>query len=398
MGGGRATLLKDTKELSVMGEVWAKRGNRISLVEHKGNYFIVPRLLVTANGGTCLRPWVLDRLLSMSQLKKDSDDALSITYHPGFACNLTCSYCYQVDSSGLRPQNKRDKAITTEQMARFLAGYARDMGKSEFSVTYLGGEPLLYIKDILDFHRCLTKFMPVNGSFLVTNGVLINEENIKYLKIIDCYTTQITIDGAEDVHNMYRKTKSGWGSYRKIIDSILLLLQEGFYVSIRVNVTSVSINSIESLLDDLYINLGHPNNMSIYFALIDNTNMYHDSIKESNEYIDKYVNAYRVAVKKGFKISRPGHSGYCSTCRTPRSELGYQPEGVVLTSSGKLYSCWDSAGQQSMEVGNVIDGYNPAAYEKSWVQCGYLDCNKLSQREAINSVILMLKDEFNMIL
>lgn len=70
MGGGRATLLKDTKELSVMGEVWAKRGNRISLVEHKGNYFIVPRLLVTANGGTCLRPWVLDRLLSMSQLKK----------------------------------------------------------------------------------------------------------------------------------------------------------------------------------------------------------------------------------------------------------------------------------------------------------------------------------------
>lgn len=157
----------------------------------------------------------------------------------------------------------------------------------------------------------------------------------------------------------------------------------------------MSINSIESLLDDLYINLGHPNNMSIYFALIDNTNMYHDSIKESNEYIDKYVNAYRVAAKKGFKVSRPGHSGYCSTCRTPRSELGYQPEGVVLTSSGKLYSCWDSAGQQSMEVGNVIDGYNPAAYEKSWVQCGYLDCNKLSQREAINSVILMLKDEFN---
>ena len=67
----------------------------------------------------------------------------------------------------------------------------------------------MYIKDILEFHRCLSGFMPINGGFLVTNGVLVNEENIKYLKMIDCYTIQITIDGAEDVHNMYRKLSRG---------------------------------------------------------------------------------------------------------------------------------------------------------------------------------------------
>ncbi len=53
-----------------------------------------------------------------------------------------------------RPQNKRDKAIHTEQMARFLAGYARIWGKSEFSDLLLGGELFVY-KRYSDFHRCL---------------------------------------------------------------------------------------------------------------------------------------------------------------------------------------------------------------------------------------------------
>ncbi len=102
-------------------------------------------------------------------------------------------------------------------MARFLAGCARDMGKSEFSVTYLGGEPLLYI--LLDFHRCLTKFLPVNGDFLVTNGVLVNKKkNIKYLKSYRLLYHSDYNDGAEDVHsNMYRKTKSGWGVIGRLL-------------------------------------------------------------------------------------------------------------------------------------------------------------------------------------
>ena len=45
---------------------------------------------------------------------------------------------------------------------------------------------------------------------------------------------------------------------------------------------------------------------------------------------------------------------------------------AVVSADGRLYSCWDSAGQADFEVGDLDSGYAPPAQmAERWVSCGY---------------------------
>ncbi len=88
------------------------------------------------------------------------------------------------------------------------------------SFSWHGGEPLLAG---LDFYRKAValqkKWKPagrtiING--IQTNGTLLDESWVKFLAE-ENFRLGISMDGPEDLHNQFRKTRDGKGSFQKVL-------------------------------------------------------------------------------------------------------------------------------------------------------------------------------------
>ncbi|WP_375713082.1 radical SAM protein [Trueperella bernardiae] len=85
--------------------------------------------------------------------KSKKPRVLTVAYMPGFACNLSCNYCYQrTDISHSRRKPILGKRpVSNEQISRFIHQFATTKKKQSIHLSLLGGEPLLYLDH---FDRC----------------------------------------------------------------------------------------------------------------------------------------------------------------------------------------------------------------------------------------------------
>ncbi len=133
-------------------------------------------------------------------------------------CNLSCSYCYL----GERKAPLFD--MTYEIADKSIDLLFHNMNtRIKPSITFWGGEPLLnfdLIKYIVLKSREFERKYSTQVYFtVITNGTILNH------KILDFFdkekvVIQISLDGNETIHNYYRKTKSGKGSFQIIINNL----------------------------------------------------------------------------------------------------------------------------------------------------------------------------------
>lgn len=145
----------------------------------------------------------------------------------GAACNLRCDYCYYIEKKNLYSSGHRVMSDST------LEHYIRTYIESSFSDNILfswhGGETLLAG---IDFFRKAVKLQnqyaagKIISNTLQTNGVLLNGEWCEFFRE-HRFLVGISIDGPEDIHDKYRKTISGMGSYKEVVKGIELLKQYG---------------------------------------------------------------------------------------------------------------------------------------------------------------------------
>ena len=147
-------------------------------------------------------------------------------------CNLSCIYCYADERSlsGDVLQFTDHKKIIDS-----INNIAKNV-----EIVLTGGEPLL-VSYALD----LAEYAKKNGNkpHLLSNGILINEENVKRISnIFDL--VKISLDGdASEVHDYHR----GKGSFIKTMKAIDLLIQNKASLKIAMTVTRKNINSIEGM-------------------------------------------------------------------------------------------------------------------------------------------------------
>ena len=131
-------------------------------------------------------------------------------------CNFRCVHCFHgIENS--------PKDIPLEIIKK-IVDQASEIGVFEFDIT--GGEPLLR-KDIKD----ILKYIHMNGmrTRLYTNGFLLNEEFIDFLKEIDIHCVRISVDGIDEkVHDEIRQCKS----FQRIMKNIDLLIEKDIDVEI----------------------------------------------------------------------------------------------------------------------------------------------------------------------
>ena len=131
-------------------------------------------------------------------------------------CNLNCSYCYQ---------HKINRSISFENIKN-LIDYEITRNEAYSIIYFYGGEPLLekeLIKDTINYinsKKCKTSFY----YGITTNGTLLDEAFIKYMKKNNFISIAYSIDGASETQNLNRKTFDGNETFNIVSDNFKKLL------------------------------------------------------------------------------------------------------------------------------------------------------------------------------
>lgn len=183
----------------------------------------------------------------------DQDDSnYHLVINPTMNCNFKCWYCYETHIKG-----SKMNIDVLENIIKHLENVICENGNlKSISISWFGGEPLLYYQDvilpILKRVKVLTTENSLNFySDFTTNGLLIKERMIRDFINYNCSHFQITLDGNRFLHDTVRFVSKSRGSYDDIIKNVQALCSAGIYVSLRINYTKTNLTGLEEIADDL---------------------------------------------------------------------------------------------------------------------------------------------------
>jgi len=160
----------------------------------------------------------------------------------GPACNLACSYCYYLETTGVFPEDEIFR-MPDGILEYYISQYIAASSDPEVLFVWHGGEPTLAG---LDFYRYAIelqqKYLPEGltcRNNLQTNGILLDDTWCSFLAD-NHFDVGVSIDGAQWIHNACRKDHLGYGTWEITAESIRRLKSHGIQPDLLCTVTSVS--------------------------------------------------------------------------------------------------------------------------------------------------------------
>ncbi|AXT72743.1 anaerobic sulfatase maturase [Vibrio sp. dhg] len=147
----------------------------------------------------------------------------------GAKCNIDCQYCFYLHKENLLHQPKQPK-MDDETLEAFVKSYIESQDGEEIVFSWQGGEPTLlgldYFRKVVELQK---KYKP-NGirieNDLQTNGILLNDEWCEFL-LANNFLVGLSIDGPEELHDKYRKTRSGKPTFHLVMKAVEKLQRHG---------------------------------------------------------------------------------------------------------------------------------------------------------------------------
>ena len=151
-----------------------------------------------------------------------------MTKPAGALCNLACKYCYYLEKSKLYTNNPRH-VMSDELLERFTRDYIAMQTSPNVLFTWHGGEtlmrPISFYKKALELQKKYAGGRNIDNS-IQTNGTLITEEWARFFKE-NHFLVGISIDGPQEFHDEYRKTRTGKPSFLQVMKGIQWLNRYG---------------------------------------------------------------------------------------------------------------------------------------------------------------------------
>lgn len=174
----------------------------------------------------------------------------SITLDVTESCPLRCDYCFTAGKTA-----RRMSLETARQAIDWLIAQAQDR---YLSVTFWGGEPLAnlpLIKEVVAYAKKEGAKHGKTFSFdMTTNGVLLKEETLAYLKS-ENINFMVSVDGTQEAQDAHRKFVSGRGSFDIVDKNLALAVQYFPGLTIRVTLTPDQLHHLPA--DLLYFREKH---------------------------------------------------------------------------------------------------------------------------------------------
>ena len=156
----------------------------------------------------------MDNLRSYAMLAKPVADS----------CNLACEYCYYADKSRLL--NTGTARMSPEVLEAYIRQSLEMHGRDAVvDFAWHGGEPTLagvdFYKAALELQRKYGAGRKIQNT-IQTNAACLTEDMCRFFRD-HAFRVGVSIDGPEELHNAYRKTRAGEGSFAATMAGIELL-------------------------------------------------------------------------------------------------------------------------------------------------------------------------------
>ncbi len=147
-----------------------------------------------------------------------------ITLFVAQTCNLKCTYCYgnegEYGNAGFMNYETAIKSVD------WLIKESKN--KKELGISFFGGEPLLnfkLIKKVANYALQQGEKFEKKFEFgITTNGLLLNDENIAFMKKYKIIPV-VSFDGPKKIQDKYRVFKNGNGTYDFALKKLKKLLE-----------------------------------------------------------------------------------------------------------------------------------------------------------------------------
>lgn len=261
-------------------------------------------------------------------------------------CNFFCDHC-----GSCAGRNTYTNELSEEEILETLKEIASAYNPKHITIAVTGGEPLLR-KDLFSI---MTKAKDMGFNWgLVTNGYLLNKENVKKLKESGMSTVTVSIDGIGKTHDDLRRMP---GSYIKAIEGIKLLAEEDFVKHLQITTTlnKRNIRELEKMYEEfskLPLDSWRAMNVDPIGRAEDNKDLLL-SDTELKKLIQFIAQKRRV---KGLKVSY-GCSGYLERYEGEvRDHFFYCLTGITIASilhNGDIFVCPNVPRNENLIQGNV---------------------------------------------
>lgn len=137
-------------------------------------------------------------------------------------CNLDCSYCFYLDRDADPYKDLPARRMSDETLERLVDSYLfYSYPQSTFA--FQGGEPTLaglkFFERLVELQQRLGRNGQAVSNALQTNAVLLDADWAQFFRSYN-WLLGVSLDGPEEINDLYRFNKAGHGTWKRVMQSI----------------------------------------------------------------------------------------------------------------------------------------------------------------------------------
>lgn len=204
-----------------------------------------------------------------------------VVIQPTPFCNISCSYCYL-------PSKHITNVMSVDTFSNCISKIlnSNHAGRN-IEIIWHAGEPLAvpldFYKTAVAAVRNMTPSSVVVNFAVQTNGILLTDDWARFF-FENEFDVGISIDGPRDIHDNYRRTRSGRGTFDKALAGFQVAKRAGLDPSI------ISVLTLDALHDpDKMFEFYQSNGMRrVGFSVLEQDGVCTNALLKSAEYQDMY--------------------------------------------------------------------------------------------------------------
>lgn len=300
--------------------------------------------------------------------------SIHFTIAPGLGCNYNCPYCFE---KGRTSHVSMSQDVQNEVCEYIIKIASKNPFLEYISVTWFGGEPLMYPEAINNISEKLIEYCKkrhINyGAGIVTNGRFLNKEMSKMLVKNKVSYVQLAMDGMGD----YYATQKGAtvSDFKRTVQNIIESA-DIIPITVRINISD-KLDEAKKLTEYLLKEKGLDGKIKIYVAHIrDYSEKCMAAEEESHsrflelekEYMRNFGEGEQYQMNSLFYV-RPERRA--TTC------LSVCGNNFCIGPKGELYRCEHFFGIPDCIVGNIKNGRFYTDVEINYIKHSHPDkCEK----------------------
>ena len=164
-------------------------------------------------------------------------------------CNLDCEYCFYLDRAADPYKDMPARRMTDETLERLVDTYLF-YSYPRSILAFQGGEPTLaglnFFEKLVEYEQQYGRDGQEVANALQTNALLLDADWCKLFREYN-WLLGVSLDGPQEIHDLYRFNKAGHGTWAKVMESVELLQSEDVEFNILCVVSQANVEKPREL-------------------------------------------------------------------------------------------------------------------------------------------------------